>query len=55
MHRALLYEITDRENSNTNLIPDELDGMIDEDDLPTLDSSTERTAEDLWRLRDKVE
>jgi ribonuclease HI len=42
-------------NSNSDLIPDEPDGMVDEEDIPTLDSWTERTAEDLWVLGDEVE
>jgi hypothetical protein len=33
----------------------ELDGMVDEEDIPVLDSWTERTAEDLWVLGDEVE
>jgi hypothetical protein len=44
-----------QKNSNSDLIPDELDGMVDEEDIPTLDSWTERTAEDLWVLGDEVE
>jgi hypothetical protein len=44
-----------QKNSNSDLIPDELDGMVDEDDIPTLESWTERTAEDLWVLGDEVE
>jgi hypothetical protein len=34
---------------------DEPDTMVDEDDLPVLDSWTERTADDLWVLGDEVE
>jgi hypothetical protein len=37
-----------QKNSNSDLIPDEPDTMVDEDDLPVLDSWTERTAYDLW-------
>jgi hypothetical protein len=44
-----------QKNSNSDLIPDELDGMVDEENIPTLDSWTERTAEDLWVLGDEVE
>jgi hypothetical protein len=36
-----------QKNANSDLIPDELDGMVDEEDIPTLDSWTERTAEDV--------
>jgi ribonuclease HI len=61
--RAMLDRRTERhfmrlltqKNSNSDLIPDELDGMVDEEDIPTLDSWTERTAEDLWVLGDEVE
>jgi hypothetical protein len=45
-----------QKNSHSDLIPDELDGMVDEEDIrPTLNSWTERTAEDLWVLGDEVE
>jgi hypothetical protein len=44
-----------RKNSYSDLIPDEPDGMVDEEDMPTLDSWTERTAEDLWVLGDDFE
>jgi hypothetical protein len=44
-----------KKNSNSDLIPDKLDGMVDEEDIPTLDRWTERTAEDLWVLGDEVE
>jgi hypothetical protein len=44
-----------QKNSNSDLIPDEPDGMVDEEDIPTLHSWTERTAEDLWMLGDEVE
>jgi hypothetical protein len=44
-----------QKNLNSDLIHDELDGMVDEEDIPTLDSWTERTADDLWVLGDEVE
>jgi hypothetical protein len=44
-----------RKNSKSDPIPDKPDGMVDEDDIPTLDSWTERTAEDLWVLGDEVD
>jgi ribonuclease HI len=44
-----------QKNSNRDLILDEPDGMVHEDDISTLDSWTERTAEDLWVLGDEVE
>jgi hypothetical protein len=61
--RAMLDRRTERHfmrlltqnNSNSDLIPDELDGMVDEEDIPTLDSWTEHTAEDLWVLGDDAE
>jgi hypothetical protein len=60
--RAMLDRRTERhfmrlltqKNSNRDLIPDEPDGLVDEDDIPILDSWTERTAEDLWVLGDEV-
>jgi hypothetical protein len=44
-----------QKNSNSDLIPDEPDGLVDEEDIPILDSWTECTAEDLWVLGDEVE
>jgi hypothetical protein len=44
-----------QKNSNSDLIPHELDATVDEDDLPVLDSWTDRIADDLWLLGDKVE
>jgi hypothetical protein len=44
-----------QKNTNSDLIPQEPDRMIDEEDLPILDSWTERVAEDLWVLGDKTE
>jgi hypothetical protein len=42
-------------NQNCDLVPDEADGMVDEEDIPSLDSWTERAADDLWVLGDEVE
>jgi hypothetical protein len=42
-------------NPNGDLVPDEADGMVDEEDIPSLDSWTERAADDLWVLGDEVE
>jgi hypothetical protein len=42
-------------NPNSDLIPDEADGMVDEVGIPSLDSWTERAADDLWGLGDEVE
>jgi hypothetical protein len=42
-------------NPNSDLIPDEADGMMDEQDIPSLDSWTERAADDLLVLGDEVE
>jgi hypothetical protein len=44
-----------RNNKNSYLIPDKPDGMVDEEDIPILDSWTDRVAEDLWILGDEVE
>jgi hypothetical protein len=44
-----------QKHSNSDLIPDELDGIVDEEDILTLDSWTKHTAEDLWVLGDEVE
>jgi hypothetical protein len=44
-----------QKNSNSDIIPDELDRMVDEEDIPILDRWTECTAEDLWVLGDEVE
>jgi hypothetical protein len=40
---------------NSGLVPDEADGMVDQEDIPSLDSWTERAADDLWVLGDEVE
>jgi hypothetical protein len=40
---------------DSDLIPDQPDGMVDEQDLPILDSWIERTADELWVTEDKVE
>jgi hypothetical protein len=61
--RAMLDRRTERHfmrmltqnNPNSDLIPDEADGMVDEEDIPSLDSWTERAADDLWVLGDEVE
>jgi hypothetical protein len=42
-------------NTNSDLIPQEPKGMVDEEDLPILDRWTERVAEDLWFLGDGIE
>jgi hypothetical protein len=42
-------------NPNSDLIPDEADGMVDDQDIPILDSWTERAADDSWVLGDEVE
>jgi hypothetical protein len=47
--------ILTQNNYNSDLRPDEPDGMVDEQDLPILDSWTERTADDLWLLGNEVE
>jgi hypothetical protein len=41
-------------NPNRDRVPDKADGMVGEEDIPSLDSWTERAADDLWVLRDKV-
>jgi hypothetical protein len=61
--RAMLDRRTERQflriltqnNSNSDLIPDEPDSMVDEQGLPILDSWTERTEDDLRVLDDEVE
>jgi hypothetical protein len=61
--RAMLDRRTERHfmrmltqnNPNSDLVPDEADGMVDEEDIPSLDSWTERAADDLWVLGDEVE
>jgi hypothetical protein len=61
--RAMLVRWTERHfmrilaqnNPNSNLIPDEADGMVDEEDIHSLDSRTERAADDLWVLGDEVQ
>jgi hypothetical protein len=42
-------------NPNSDLVPDEADRMVDDEDIPSLDSWTERAADDLWVLGDEVE
>jgi hypothetical protein len=37
------------------MCPNEPDGLVDDEDIPILDSWTERTAEDLWVRGDEVE
>jgi hypothetical protein len=44
-----------QKNTNSDLIPQEPDGMVDEEDIPILDSWTKRVAEDLWVLGDETE
>jgi ribonuclease HI len=61
--RAMLDRRTERHfmrmltqnNQNSDLVPDEADGMVDGEDIPSLDSWTERAADDLWVLGDEVE
>jgi ribonuclease HI len=61
--RAMLDRRTERhflrlisqKNTNSDLIPDDPEDILDEEDLPTLDHWTERTAYDLWTLGDEVE
>jgi hypothetical protein len=61
--RAMLDRRTERHflwliaqnNTNSDMIPDELDDILDEDELPVLDRLTERAADDLWTLGDEVE
>jgi hypothetical protein len=40
--------ILTQNNPNSDLVPDEADRMVDEGDIPSLDSWTERAADDLW-------
>jgi hypothetical protein len=47
--------ILTQNNSNSDPIPDEPDGMVHEQDLPILYRWTERSADDLWVLGDEVE
>jgi hypothetical protein len=42
-------------NPNSDLIPDEADGMVDEEDISSLDCWTERATDDLWVLGDEIE
>jgi hypothetical protein len=42
-------------NPDSDLVSDEADGMVDEEDSPSLDSWTERAADDLWVLGDEIE
>jgi hypothetical protein len=39
---------------NSELVPDEADGIVDEEDIPSLDSWTEKAADDSWDLGDEV-
>jgi hypothetical protein len=50
-----IFKIIVQNNSNSDLIPDEPDGMADDEDIPVLDSWTERTPGGLWVLGDQVE
>jgi hypothetical protein len=52
---GLFLRLLMQENTNSDLIPEEPDGMVDKEDIPTLDSWTEWVAEDLWVLGDEVE
>jgi hypothetical protein len=54
IERHLLRLLT-QNNPNSDLIPEEPDGMVDEEDIPILDSWTEQTVDDLWVLGDDVE
>jgi hypothetical protein len=51
----LFFEITDPEILKYDLITNKLDKMVDKKDTPILDSWTESTAEEPWRLGDEVE
>jgi hypothetical protein len=61
--RAMLDRRTERhflrlisqKNTNSDLIPDDPEDILDEEDLPTLDCWTERAAYDLWTLGDEVD
>jgi ribonuclease HI len=61
--RAMLDRRTERHfmrmltqnNPNSDLVPDEADGIVDEEDIPSLDSWTEAAADDLWVLGDELE
>jgi hypothetical protein len=44
-----------QKNTNSDLIPDDPEDILDEEDLPVLDRWTERAAYDLWTLGDEVE
>jgi hypothetical protein len=44
-----------QKNTNSDLIPDDPEDILDEEDLPTLNPWTERAAYDLWTLGDEVE
>jgi hypothetical protein len=44
-----------QKNTNSDLIPDDPEDILDEEDRPTLDRWTERAAYDLWMLGDEVE
>jgi hypothetical protein len=59
--RAMLDRRTERHflrlimrNTNSDMIPDEPDDILDEEEVPILDRWTERAA-DLWTLGDEVE
>jgi hypothetical protein len=60
--RAMIYCRTEyhlrmltQNNPNSDLVPDDADGIVDEEDIPSLDSWTERAADDLWVLGDQVD
>jgi hypothetical protein len=36
-----IMKMLTQNNPNSDLVPDEADGMVDEEDIPTLDSWTE--------------
>jgi hypothetical protein len=47
--------ILTQNNPDSDLIPEEADGMVDEEDIPSIERWTERAADDLWVLGDEVE
>jgi hypothetical protein len=44
-----------QKNTNTEHIPQEPDGMVDQEDISIFDNWTEWVAEDLWVLGDEAE
>jgi hypothetical protein len=42
-------------NLNGDLVPDEVNGIVDGEDIPSLDSWIKRAAHDLWVLGCEVE